>query len=79
MEPISVERIEGTLFSNGLERDDYFLVDDAPMFWGDLGGVTYPWFNLIEDDALSRACSEYLRSRGVKEYAKLSDVPRPAD
>jgi hypothetical protein len=77
MDPISVERIEATLFASGLELGDYFLVDGAPMFWGELGGVMYPWFNLVEDDGLSRACIEYLRERGVKEYANLSDVPQP--
>ena len=78
VEPISVERIEAVLLADGRSPDDYFLVDGAPMFWGRLGGYAYPLYQLIEDDALSRACIEYLRKRGVKEYASPADVSRPA-
>jgi hypothetical protein len=78
MNPISVEQIEEVLLADGRKPDDYFIVDGAPMFWGRLGGYAYPLYNLIEDDALSRACIEYLRERGVKEYASLTDVSRPS-
>jgi hypothetical protein len=77
MEPISVEQIEAVLLADGRKPDDYFLVGGAPMFWGRLGGYVCSLYNLIENDALYGACIEYLRERGVKEYANPADVSLP--
>jgi hypothetical protein len=79
MKAISDDRIEATLCVDGLEPGDYFILNGMPMFWSRLGGVICPWARVIEIDSLADACVEYLRRHGVKEYADLSEVPKPAD
>jgi hypothetical protein len=72
----SIERIEAVFLAGGRRPEDYFLVDGVPTFCGRLRAYAHPLYSLIEDDTLSRACAEYLRQRGVKEYAGPTDVSR---
>ena len=68
-------KIEATLAHGGLAADDHFIVDGGVFFWAYLGESPMTFLLHIEDGALNKACVEYLRGRGVREYASIRDVP----
>jgi hypothetical protein len=74
---IPLEEVESLLFGDGLALADYFLCSDSVMCWRrNWDNSVIPFAVLIDEDALAEACVNYLRGRGVAEYASRADIPK---